>query len=183
MSERTFYAFMLAGLMLLTSGFFSGPPGKAEPAVQPDAALQPLVADTEVPEQAAEIATTPAAVLADADVEEEPPAMAGGGAEPEVLGAADGSADQYSGVGGPDEAVCESGARRCPDGTLVERTPPSCEFDDCPDMGPSMCQDRCGDGTCQEVPCAGSNCTCDESPLSCPHDCADTPDKAEPPSA
>src|SRR5688500_1782659 len=186
MSERTFYAGVLAALMLVSSGVLSGPSEKAAVAVNSGVAAEPLVAAVVVPEPAEEVPAAPGTVPGEADAKEELSAAAGGGAEPEVKGATDEAPeadDRYSGVGGPDEAMCEAGARRCPDGSLVERMPPSCEFDDCPDMGPSMCQDRCGDGICQEIPCAGSNCTCDESPLSCPTDCADIPDKAEPPGA
>jgi hypothetical protein len=34
-----------------------------------------------------------------------------------------------------------------------------------------ICEDRCGDGTCQEIVCMAQGCPCPESPQSCPKDC------------
>ncbi|MBX7144657.1 MAG: hypothetical protein K1X79_09420 [Oligoflexia bacterium] len=34
-----------------------------------------------------------------------------------------------------------------------------------------ICVDRCGDGTCEEIVCAGSGCPCPETNASCPKDC------------
>ncbi|MFA7088229.1 MAG: hypothetical protein WC146_02715 [Patescibacteria group bacterium] len=35
-----------------------------------------------------------------------------------------------------------------------------------------ICEDLCGDGSCQEIVCLGQGCPCAESPTSCPQDCA-----------
>ncbi|HTM68540.1 MAG TPA: hypothetical protein VL426_04525 [Candidatus Binatia bacterium] len=43
-----------------------------------------------------------------------------------------------------------------------------------------VCMDLCGDGTCQEASCVGRDCICEESPLSCPADCAERPDGKRP---
>jgi hypothetical protein len=34
-----------------------------------------------------------------------------------------------------------------------------------------LCQNRCGDGNCDEVVCMGSHCPCAETADSCPADC------------
>ncbi|HXG27541.1 MAG TPA: hypothetical protein VNJ47_01660 [Nevskiales bacterium] len=49
-----------------------------------------------------------------------------------------------------------------PDGTRFVQTLPE---------PPSICQDQCGDGQCQEVVCLGSGCPCAETVQSCPQDC------------
>ena len=41
---------------------------------------------------------------------------------------------------------------------------------DSPDAD-TVCEDLCGDGTCQEVVCMGSGCPCAETPSSCANDC------------
>jgi|GEM_PF-4380472 len=37
-----------------------------------------------------------------------------------------------------------------------------------------ICEDLCGDGTCQEVVCMGAGCPCAETPDTCPQDCQAT---------
>lgn len=37
-----------------------------------------------------------------------------------------------------------------------------------------ICNDLCGDGTCQEIVCLGEGCPCPETPESCPKDCSAT---------
>jgi hypothetical protein len=34
-----------------------------------------------------------------------------------------------------------------------------------------LCEDKCGDGVCQEIVCMGQGCPCPESKVSCPKDC------------
>lgn len=36
----------------------------------------------------------------------------------------------------------------------------------------SICEDMCGDGTCQEIVCMGSGCPCAETAQNCPEDCS-----------
>lgn len=38
--------------------------------------------------------------------------------------------------------------------------------------GDSLCKDKCGNGTCEQIVCLGSTCPCAETPASCPEDCA-----------
>jgi len=40
-----------------------------------------------------------------------------------------------------------------------------------PQSGNGMCEDMCGDGTCQEMVCMAEGCPCAETPESCPEDC------------
>ncbi|HTK05366.1 MAG TPA: hypothetical protein VL500_07295 [Candidatus Eisenbacteria bacterium] len=136
MSERSFFALVIAGFVLVAYGGVS----VRTPAVNADLA-----------ETAAVLATESAA--SPAPSEAEPPSPP---AETPRAGdiPADASDGEEGGAGGPD------------DGTDLV-----------------VCNDRCGDGTCQETPCSGDACACAESPLSCPHDCAEVPDLAPPPGA
>ncbi|MBN2517462.1 MAG: hypothetical protein JXB14_01315 [Candidatus Altiarchaeota archaeon] len=57
--------------------------------------------------------------------------------------------------------VMESYPRQCrtPDGrTFIEEV--------------AICEDRCGDGFCDDMVCLGEGCPCAETPESCPEDCA-----------
>ena len=38
--------------------------------------------------------------------------------------------------------------------------------------GTSICEDRCGDGVCQEIVCMGSGCPCAENAQNCSADCS-----------
>lgn len=40
-----------------------------------------------------------------------------------------------------------------------------------PGSGNGMCEDLCGDGTCQEIVCMAEGCPCAETPDTCPEDC------------
>lgn len=40
-----------------------------------------------------------------------------------------------------------------------------------PQSAEKLCQNRCGDGNCDEIVCMGSNCPCAETADSCPADC------------
>jgi len=40
-----------------------------------------------------------------------------------------------------------------------------------PKDSPAICQNLCGDGTCQRIVCMGSDCPCAETIISCPIDC------------
>ena len=40
-----------------------------------------------------------------------------------------------------------------------------------PSLSPSLCENRCGDGACQEIVCMGEGCPCSESKENCPKDC------------
>lgn len=42
-----------------------------------------------------------------------------------------------------------------------------------PSQPPPGCIDKCGDGICQDLPCGGVDCPCDESEELCPEDCKD----------
>lgn len=87
--------------------------------------------------------------------------------------------DECAAAGFP---IMESSPRQCKttDGrTFTEKnnsrqdspiTPPS-------DNQP-VCQDKCGDGTCQEIVCMGTNCPCAETKNSCPQDCPSQPDQS-----
>lgn len=37
--------------------------------------------------------------------------------------------------------------------------------------GDRLCDDKCGDGRCQEIVCLGTGCPCAENAQSCPQDC------------
>lgn len=41
-----------------------------------------------------------------------------------------------------------------------------------------ICEDTCGNGTCEEIVCQGSGCPCAETPQSCPQDCSDDGEQA-----
>jgi hypothetical protein len=36
----------------------------------------------------------------------------------------------------------------------------------------AACQNKCGDGTCDQIVCQGTDCPCAETPENCPADCA-----------
>ena len=69
--------------------------------------------------------------------------------------------------------ACTEEAKICPDGSAVVRSGPNCEFAPCPEeVKNSICQNVCGNGTCQEIVCMGTGCPCPETVKSCPQDCA-----------
>ena len=41
-----------------------------------------------------------------------------------------------------------------------------------PDVPGQACEDKCGDGICQEIVCMAIGCPCPETPENCPQDCA-----------
>lgn len=71
--------------------------------------------------------------------------------------------------------ACTEEAKVCPDGSVVVRQGPDCEFAACPeadmDLQRTICVDNCGDGICQEMVCQGTNCPCAETRVNCPEDC------------
>lgn len=71
------------------------------------------------------------------------------------------------------EKACTMEAKICPDGSAVGRVPPDCEFAPCP-AEKDICEDRCGDGICQEIVCMAIGCPCPETPETCPEDCKQT---------
>ena len=68
--------------------------------------------------------------------------------------------------------------KTCPDGTVVERIPPSCEFEPCPgdDVGCRLDAKVCPDGSlvgreppnCEFVPCPGDEIVCTDEGKICP---------------
>jgi hypothetical protein len=62
-------------------------------------------------------------------------------------------------------------------GRVQEISPPVCvsregiRFVEQPTGRVKTCEDRCGDGQCQEIVCMAIGCPCAESPMTCPKDC------------
>lgn len=62
-------------------------------------------------------------------------------------------------------------------GRVQETSPPVCVSQDGvrfvkkPTGRVKACEDRCGDGQCQEIVCMAIGCPCAESHSSCPKDC------------
>lgn len=78
--------------------------------------------------------------------------------------------------------TCDCGAGKCFDGTKCTTNLGLSEIKAVPDQsngnnqqpqpGLMVCQDKCGDGTCQQfVVCSGTNCVCTETKADCPQDC------------
>ncbi|MCU0679204.1 MAG: hypothetical protein MUC28_02015 [Planctomycetes bacterium] len=74
-------------------------------------------------------------------------------------------------------SVLESFPEQCrtPDGRSFNRELTEAEKEDLlpppPPLPPSICEDKCGDGACQDIVCQAVLCPCAETKSSCPDDC------------
>ena len=69
--------------------------------------------------------------------------------------------------------IMESYPEQCttPDGRSFTQELPVREIPPTENTPDPLCEDRCGDGECQEIVCLGSGCACAESSETCPQDC------------
>ena len=86
--------------------------------------------------------------------------------------ASDAAVTDYASCVAAGNAVLKSYPPQCvtADGRRFVRTPLLPR--NTPAPGSGLCEDKCGDGVCQEIVCLGSGCPCAESKTSCSADCS-----------
>lgn len=74
-------------------------------------------------------------------------------------------------VRAPLSSIATSYPRQCRtvDGRLFKEERADIRPPQSPDLG--ICKNNCGDGTCQEITCMGTGCSCPETDDNCPADC------------
>ena len=91
---------------------------------------------------------------------------------PISMGVADGGVPRRNVVRSFEECVAESGK-------ILKMYPPKCVtqdghvFVETPKEQKSACENKCGDGECQEMVCMAVGCPCAENQTNCPKDCSD----------